>query len=142
MTDDRPLPEGWRAMKVAGLWESLGPLLAKREGTGWIYGVQSDSRHANPLGLVHGGTLMALLDHTATLVAYHQLDRQTAVTVQQDTRFMVPARAGDFLVADATLRQRSGSLLFLESRIAIDGRLVADASIIMKLIRTGGPAAG
>ncbi|MDX5361301.1 MAG: PaaI family thioesterase [Alphaproteobacteria bacterium] len=135
MTESRPPADGWRPLDIKGLWEHLGPMLARREDGAWRYGLQTDARHANPLGLVHGGTLMALLDHTATIVAYHLLDRQTAVTVEQDTRFMAPARAGDFLVADARLRQRSGSLLFLDSRICIEGKTVADASLIMKLIK-------
>lgn len=119
-------------MKIGGLWETIGPLLAKREGQGWVYGLQTSGRHANPVGLVHGGTLMALLDHTMTLVAYALNDKTPALTVQMENRFLNAARPGDLLVGQAVLTHRTGSMLFLDATLHVGDRLIADATAIMK----------
>ena len=44
-------------MSIPGHMEMLGPLLAQRAGDLWRYALQTDERHANPVGLVHGGVL-------------------------------------------------------------------------------------
>ncbi|WP_172293737.1 PaaI family thioesterase [Pseudoruegeria sp. HB172150] len=129
-------PEGWKAMKIGGLWQTIGPLLARRDGDGWRYGLATDERHGNVLGLVHGGTVTSLMDHAMTLVAYEACERQPAVTVQMETRFIAAARPGDLLEAAAELRERTGSLLFLDCRIAVGDRAVAAGSAVMKLRRT------
>lgn len=127
--------ESWRPMKIGGLWSSIGPLLARRDGDGWRYAVQAGEAHANPIGLVHGGALAALLDHAMSLTAYAACDRQPAVTIQMETRFLAAARPGELLEAVATLRRRAGATLFLDAEIAVGDRAVACGSAVMKLAR-------
>ncbi|MDF0599269.1 PaaI family thioesterase [Psychromarinibacter sp. C21-152] len=139
MTDatltDAPLPDGWKAMRIGGLWDAIGPLLARRDGDSWRYGLQTDARHANPVGLIHGGTLTALLDHAMTLIALTANDKQPAVTVQMETRFLSAARPGDLLEADARLDRRTGSMMFLSCTLSVAGDEIATGSAIMKAAR-------
>ena len=127
------IPDGWKALPVAGLWSAIGPLLARRDGEGWIYGLATDDRHANPIGLIHGGTLTALMDHAMTLVAFAACDRTPALTVQMETRFLSAARPGDLLVARSTLDRRAGTTLFLSCRVGSGETVVAAGSALMKL---------
>ncbi len=126
------IPDGWKPMKIGGLWDTIGPLLSRKDGDGWRYGLQTDDRHANVLGLIHGGTVTSLADHAMTLVAYAACERQPAVTVQMETRILGSARPGELLEAVATLRELTRSLVFLDCRIEVEGRTVAAGSAVMK----------
>lgn len=122
----------WRPLKTPGLMQLIGPLLCRRDGGAWRYGLATGSDHTNPAGLIHGGTLTALLDHALSLVAWNAVERQPVVTVQMNTTFLNAAQAGDFLEVDVVLRQRSGSVLFVDGHITSGGREIAAASAIMK----------
>lgn len=124
----------WREMKIGGLVGHLGPLLARRHGEGWRYGLRTREAHANPIGVIHGGTLMTLLDQTSTLIALWLTGQKSVMTVQMDTRFLAAAKVGDLIEGEARLRHRTGSMLFLDAELSVDGRAVADASVIMKLM--------
>lgn len=136
MSHDPNVPEGWRAMEMGGLASALGPFLAQRAGDGWRYGLVMGEAHLNGLGIVHGGTLMTLLDHAASMSAIWHTKARSIVTVSMNTRFLGVARAGDLVVAEARLTRDTSSLIFLDATLTTGERQVADAAIIMK--RTGG----
>lgn len=134
MTDTQTQTE-WRELKkMPGLMGHIGPLLAKREGESWRYGLQTTEVHGNPIGVIHGGSLMAMLDQTATMIAIWITGEKAVLTVQMDTRFLAAARIGDLIEGTATLRHRTGTMLFIDAQLSVDGKAVADASLIMKLV--------
>lgn len=60
-------------------------------------------QHANPLGTIHGGVMMKLVDEAAGLCAMRHAQRP-AVTVAVDSMtFHSPVRAGEVITLDATL---------------------------------------
>lgn len=125
----------WRELKnLPGLMGHIGPLLARREGESWRYGLRTTEVHGNPIGVIHGGTLMAMLDQTATMIAIWITGEKAVLTVQMDTRFLASARIGDLIEGTATLRHRTGTMLFIDAQLSVDGKAVADASLIMKLL--------
>lgn len=132
---DRPIPEGWKAMTIPGLVGLLGPLLSQRDGDSWRYALQTDERHANPIGLVHGGTLATLADHAMSMIAWSAAGRQSVVTVHMDTTFLSAAKPGDFLEAAATCRRKTGGMVFMDGSITAGGREVMSASAVMKIIK-------
>lgn len=117
---------------MTGLMGHLGPLLARRDGESWRYGLRTTEMHGNPIGVIHGGTLMTMLDQTATMIALWTTGEKAVLTVQMDTRFLSSARVGDLIEGTATLRHRTGSMLFIDAQLSVDGRAIADASVIMK----------
>lgn len=125
---------GWKPLKAVGLMGALGPLLAKRDNEQWRYGLVTDSRHANAIGVIHGGTLCTLCDHVMSLVAWEAVERQPVVTVHMDTTFIALASPGDFLEAETRIAGRKGSMVFLEAVITRAGDEVMKASSIMKVI--------
>lgn len=122
----------WRELRVPGFIGHMGPLLAAREDGAWRYGLRTTPHHANPVGLVHGGVITTLIDHAMALVAWEATDRQPAVTIQLDSRFVGAARVGDLLEVRATLRHMTGSLLFMDAEVGLPERTVATASAILK----------
>lgn len=125
----------WREMPLGGIIGELGPLLARREGDSWCYGLQTREVHANPIGVIHGGLLMTLLDQTATLIAVWLTGEKAVMTLQMDTRFMAPARVGDLIEGRARLRHHARSTLFLDAELSVAGKPVADAAVIMKVVQ-------
>ncbi|MCA1337113.1 PaaI family thioesterase [Pseudooceanicola marinus] len=140
MTETTP-PAGWRPMRIDGLIGLIGPLLRPdpRDDTP-RYALQTDARHANALGVIHGGTLTALLDQAIALLAWEAAERQPTVTVQMDTRFLDAARPGDLLIARPRIRRQTRSLLFLDAELTVGDRPVADATAVMKIHRQTGAA--
>lgn len=130
-----PTPPEWKPLKASGLMEAIGPLQAKRKGDRWVYGLATDSRHANVIGAIHGGTLCALADQVMSLIAWEAAERQPVVTIHMDTTFIASAAPGDFLEAEARLTARKGSMLFVETIVTKAGDEVVRASCIMKAIK-------
>lgn len=125
-------PSPWREHLPPGLMTTLGPLLSRREDGGWVYGLQLDERHLNQAGMVHGGTITALLDHALSTLAWEHAGKTACVTVQLSTSFLQAARPGQLLVARGRVTQSGGSLLFLEGCLQADDTLVATAQAVMK----------
>ncbi|QDY70278.1 PaaI family thioesterase [Qingshengfaniella alkalisoli] len=116
--------------------EMIGPLLASKDADGnHFYALQTDNRHENRLGLIHGGAITTLLDQAIALIAWDAADRMPTVTLQMDTRFISAAKPGAFLVARAKARHTSRSIVFLDAELLDQNRLVATATAVMKILR-------
>lgn len=126
----------WREIKPVGLMGTIGPLLSKRDGAKWRYGLQTDDRHTNFVGIVHGGTIAAIVDQAMSLVGWEAAERQPLVTVHMDTTFLSAAKPGDFLEVDAVLQDKKGSLVFMEANVTSGDRLIAKATGIMKISKS------
>ena len=58
-----------------------------------------EKRHANSLGIVHGGMLAAFLDSAMGTAVFHDIERR-AVTLKLSLDYLGPARIGDWLQAE------------------------------------------
>ena len=94
-----PIPPGFKEIDVAGFAEANGPWFEKLEGGRLIRGFMPEKRHANSLGIVHGGMLAAFLDSAMGTAVFHTLDRR-AVTLRLTLDFLGPGRIGDWLQAE------------------------------------------
>lgn len=124
-------------MKIPGLIENIGPLLAKREGESWRYGLQTGPQHANAIGRIHGGTIAALADQAMALYAWEAAARRPVVTVHMDTRFLAAATPGDFLEAEVNIRHKTYTILFIEASISTGDTPIALASGILQIVKSG-----
>lgn len=124
---------GWKPREAAGRFMALaGPLWAARDGDGWVYGVITTDDHLNPAGVVHGGLLATLVDHTLSTVAWEAAGRAPCVTVQLDTHFLASVPAGVLLEARARVVRRTSSLLFMHGTLSVAGHDVLAAQAVMK----------
>ncbi len=126
----------WKPLKSVGLMAAIGPLLAQRSQETWRYGLQTGPLHANAIGVIHGGTLTALVDQAMSLIAWEAVERQPVVTVHMDTTFLSSAKPGDFLEVEARLVDRKGSMVFLDAEIISDDALILKASCVMKCVKS------
>lgn len=143
MDDARVAPEaalaaaGWKARTLPGFIHTAGPLWTRREAESWAYGILTGPGHANPAGLVHGGVLATLLDHTVSAVAWEAAARRPCVSVQLDTHFLAGVRPGRFVQARARVLRAARSLVFMQGTLRCDDELVATASAVMKIVDIG-----
>jgi acyl-coenzyme A thioesterase PaaI-like protein len=83
-------------------------------------------QHANTMGGVHGGLLLALADtalgrYVKSLIG----DVAIAVTVDLHSSFMVGARIGQWIEVHPVLERRGQSMVFTSATITADGILIA-----------------
>jgi uncharacterized protein (TIGR00369 family) len=93
------IPPGFTPVATAGFAEANGPWFEKIENDRVVRGFMPEKRHANSLGIVHGGMLAAFLDSAMGTAVFHGLQRR-AVTLKLSLDFVGPARVGQWLQAE------------------------------------------
>ena len=129
-----PSPD-WTPRQLPGFMGLAGPLWTRREGPGWAYGLQVQSQHLNPAGLLHGGALLTLMDHALSTIAWESAGRVPCLTLQLDSQFLGSAGEGDFVVVRAAPVHRTRGLIFLQGRATLGEAPVLQAQAIMKVQR-------
>ena len=127
--------QNWKRRDLPGFMGRAGPLWTRWEGDEWVYAILADAAHLNPAGVVHGGALLTLLDRAISSVAWEACGRLPCLTLQLDTHFIGPVRAGQLAHARAQLMQRTGSLAFLRGEVTVEGRAALTAQALMKIMR-------
>ena len=94
-------------------------------------------RHANGLGLVHGGMLTAFLDGLMGTAVYRAA-RQTAVTIHLSIDFLHMARVGEWVMGEARVTRATRDVAFVEARAHVAGTDVVRGSAVFKLMRRHG----
>jgi uncharacterized protein (TIGR00369 family) len=94
-------------------------------------------RHANGLGLVHGGMLTAFLDGLMGAAVYRSA-RQTAVTIHLSVDFLHMARVGEWVMGEARVTRATRDVAFVEARAHANGVDVVRGSGVFKLMRRHG----
>ena len=89
-THDDPLASGWHLVEDEGFMATVGPIYA-RDG---IYAFRAEQKHANLVGVVHGGMLMSFADDVLGMTVWEAAGRKPCTTVQLNHQFIAPARIG------------------------------------------------
>lgn len=101
MSSPSKIPPGFTQLTdVTGFAEANGPWFEKIEESRLIRGFLAEPRHANSLGIVHGGMMAAFLDSAMGTTVWHVLKRR-AVTLKLSLDYLGPGRVGEWLQADA-----------------------------------------
>lgn len=129
-----PQENGWKALQLEGFISTIGPLWARKHHESWEYGLHVEPQHQNPLGIAHGGMLVTMMDQALSMIAWSATGRKPCATVQLDTHFLVPAKAGDFIVAHAEITRSTSSLIFMRGELSVEDREIMTAQGMMKII--------
>lgn len=83
--------------------------------------------HLNPHGVVHGGALATLVDHTMGAAVYTVLTPgESCATVSVSLTFIAPARPGP-VECEAVVVRRTRQLVALQAAVRQEGKAVAEA---------------
>ena len=114
-----PAAHAWRAMPGAPLPGGLGVPWAKKVDSHWRYGLLTDSVHANPYGIVHGGILATFADHALSLIAWEAAKRALCTTIQLNIHFLDAVKPGEFIELHGEVTRRTNALVFLRGKIVV-----------------------
>jgi len=141
MTEDplfRP-PAGFVQVTSSGGFSTHNGPYWERPAEGRVVrGFHALPRHANALGIVHGGMLTAFLDSTMG-VAVHRLVHSRSVTIRLVADFLSPGRVGDWLQAEAELIGVDEGVAHIRASLSGPRHLVMTGQGSFALLRTGRP---
>lgn len=127
-------PDGFEPMGFTkeGLIGLLGPYYWRQDGESLVYGFQSDGRHGNPNGVIHGGALTAFADTLTGHLIEHSCGRKCA-TIALDSRFVAAGKVGAWVEGRARLRKLTKTLAFLDVDLEADGELILTALCVYRV---------
>ena len=128
-----PDSDGWTLVEDAGFIAHVGPLYF-RTADG-AYAFRAGQKHANLIGVVHGGMLMSFADRALGETAMRAADGANCVTIQLEMKFIAVGRLGDWIEVRPQVVKRTGSLVFMRGEVRDGTRLVASADGVWKILR-------
>jgi uncharacterized protein (TIGR00369 family) len=128
-------PEGYAPSEGRGGFSTLNGPYFYREGDGRMseQAFFALKRHANGLGLVHGGMLSAFMDGVLAGAVWRGTGK-TAVTIHLSIDFLHMARVGEWVMGEAWLTRATREVAFAEGRAYVGGHDVVRCSGVFKLM--------
>lgn len=96
--------------------------------------LETEERHLNPAGTLHGGVLATLVDTAMGQAVRSVVDGQTPATTQLTIAYLKPGSEG-LLVASAEVRQQGEQVLVCEAGVEQDGELLVTALATFALVQ-------
>jgi acyl-coenzyme A thioesterase PaaI-like protein len=124
---------GWTEVEDEGFIAHVGPL--HRRAADGAYAFRAGQKHANLIGVVHGGMLMSFADRALGETAMRAADGANCVTIQLEMKFIDVGRLGDWIEIRPQVVKRTGSLVFLRGDVREGNRLLASADGVWKILR-------
>jgi uncharacterized protein (TIGR00369 family) len=129
-------PAGYVPAEGRGGFSTLnGPYFVKHGGDAALaeQAFYAQPRHANGIGLVHGGMLSAFMDGVLAGAVWRGTG-QRAVTIHLSIDFLHMARVGEWVMGEARLTRATKDVAFAEGRAYVGGHDVVRCSGIFKLM--------
>lgn len=112
--------KAWHARPEGRFVDGLGDIYYRDEGDGVLACIETARRHANGLGFLHGGFLMAFVDVAMFATIRHLLATQAAVTLQCSTDFLAAGTVGDLLEGRGRIVKETGKLVWVAGTLTQD----------------------
>ncbi|MCS6985951.1 MAG: PaaI family thioesterase [Sphingomonadaceae bacterium] len=111
----------WHARPEGRFVDHLGDVYYREEGGEVVSAIETARRHANGLGFLHGGFLMAFVDVAMFATIRHLLETQAAVTLQCSVDFLGPGHVGRTLFGRGHIVQETGKLVWVAGFLEQEG---------------------
>lgn len=127
--------EGWKRLPTIRYSAAIGDSWIKISGEEVTVGLLAGEHLGNDnLGIVHGGALMTFADMALGCGVGFASGPAHFVTVQLQFHFVSAARVGSFITCSPEVVRRTSQLVFLRGLLEADGRTVASADGMFKLL--------
>ena len=129
-----PAPPGYSALlEMEGYIALSGPYFwAKNVQGDFTYGFQSDNRHGNPNGVLHGAAIVTFVDtilgHTVVATTGHR-----CATIALDSQFVAAIRTGQWIDGRTRIRKLTKTLAFLDAEASSGETLLLTATAIFRI---------
>lgn len=129
------IPDGWDLFEDKGFIDLVGPLFVRGEASGLrSFGFVAQPKHANLIGVVHGGMLMTLADRALGVAAWDAAGGRPVVTVQFDMQFLSAVKMGEFAEMTPEVVRATKTLMFMRGSLMAGGRAAASANGLWKIL--------
>ena len=98
------------------------------------FGFLSTEKHRNHRGIVNGGMLTTFADQAMGMTGRRATAEKPHATIQIGMQFIGAVKVGDFVEAHCEIVRQTRSVLFIESKLTVNGGIVATASGIWKIL--------
>lgn len=127
-------PEGFvRLVQRGPFTEHNGPIYGRVGEEGAVQGFLALGRHANSLGIVHGGMMGSFLD-TLLGQAVSAASKKPAVTIHLSLDYLSMARVGDWIEGRAAVTRLTRDVAFAEGQARVGTRAIVRATGVFKLM--------
>jgi uncharacterized protein (TIGR00369 family) len=126
-------PTGFKPLRIEeGYIPHNGPFYYRRAEGNLEFGFQSDERHVNPNGVLHGGAILGFLDTILGHAIVHATRRNCA-TVSLDTQFMAAVPPGQWITGRARVKRVTRTLAFVDGEAAAGDSVLVTATAVFRL---------
>ncbi len=101
-----------------------------------------EKSHLNMAGITHGGYIASIIDAGAGTGAHRSTGGKPCVTIALDIKFISSTVFGDEVIGFAKIQKITSSMVFLICHLECNGKLIATASGIWKILKIPLPNAG
>lgn len=110
-----------------------GPYFWRKRESGLVeFGFQTDARHGNPNGVLHGGAVLTFLDTILGHAVVVGAGKKCA-TISLDSRFIGTAAPGAWIGGHTTLRKLTRSFAFVDAEAFASDKLLVTATAIFRV---------
>jgi uncharacterized protein (TIGR00369 family) len=138
--NDRPAPAGaeifdparagWKPVRPIGFGELIGPIWRQGDGR---FGFVVEARHLNFADIVHCGMLMTLADQAMGMTAQRATGGKPHATIELNIQFVGAVRLGEFVEAQCEVVRLTRAIIFMQCKLVVGTRTVANATGIWKI---------
>ncbi len=98
--------------------------------------------HLNSSGITHGGYIASIIDAGAGTGAHRASENLPCVTISLNIKFIGTTKLGDEVIGFTKIQKKTKSLVFLICHLECNGKIIASASGIWKIMEKPIPNAG
>jgi uncharacterized protein (TIGR00369 family) len=128
-----PAAHGWEIVNNTPFGDLVGPIW-KRETPELRWGFVVEPKHLNRAGNLHGGMLMTFADQSMAMTARQATGVKRHATIELNTQFIGGVRLGEFVEAVPEVVRATRSVVFMQAKMLVGGRVVVTTSGIWKIL--------
>ncbi len=130
---DQP-PPGFQPFEIRdGFIGHNGPYFWRQVSDGvFEFGFQTDARHGNPNGVLHGGAVLTFLDTILGHAVVREAGRPCA-TVSLDSRFIATAPPGAWVRGRTVMKKLTRTFAFVDAEAFAGDKLLVTATAIFRI---------
>jgi uncharacterized protein (TIGR00369 family) len=125
-----PARAGWKIVKPIGFGELVGPIWRHGDAR---FGFVVEQKHLNFANIVHGGMLTTLADQAMGMTALRATGNKPHATIELNIHFVGAVRLNEFVEAHCEVVRLTRAIIFMQSRLVVGTRAVANATGIWKI---------
>ncbi len=90
--------------------------------------------HLNKANITHGGYIASIIDAGAGSAAHRVSENKICVTISLDIKFIGATKLGDKIIGYTKIQKKTNSLVFLICHLQCNGKMIATASGVWKIL--------